>query len=157
MAQLSTLEYLAISAQNNIDNIIEFSPYSTDIRIEKLKDTTETEVFGYETPQLEKEYISKGLIIFNPTKRWLNKIGIFLEKSEGLPQIALLKHSDNLKKKDVIHQIIKDSVNGQIVEIERDFEIVDILSYGGQQSIRKAYKISPYRGNSSKIKKIEEK
>ncbi|MGA2436048.1 MAG: hypothetical protein ABSG25_12255 [Bryobacteraceae bacterium] len=155
MSSLDTLDIISNSTMDNADQILEYSPYSSDVKIIKLKDTVDTEVFGYETPEIEKEYTSRGFIIFSPEKRWLKKVGIYTEKD--LPIIALLKHSDSLKKKDIVKQIIKDTVNGQVVEIERDFEIVDVISYGSYQNIRKAYHLSPYRGRTDKLNKPDKK
>lgn len=145
---LTTLDYISINTLNNIDEIIEYNPYSTLIKIEKIETNSPSEstkiVFGYEETNKEEDIISKGLIIYEPDRRFLKQIGIYTE--DDLPIIGLFKHHLKLKKGDVIIQIITDFIDGQEKDIEREFHVIDIKSAGDKRTGRKYYHLAPGRG-----------
>lgn len=138
-----TLDYIAVSVMDNIDLIIEYNPYSTEIKINKVDILDDTH-FGYEDTEEQDEITTVGLIIFKPDRRFLQKIGIYTETD--LPIIGLFKHSLNLKKKAIIKQITKDFLDDVEIPITRTFEIVDVMSIGDIRTGRKYYKLSPIRG-----------
>lgn len=138
---LDTLDVVSITTIENIDNIIEFSPYTTDIILERI---TTTGTFGYEDLSNTETITTKGIIKYNPERSFLRKVGILTE--DDLPIIGLFLHKDKFKKGDIVKQITKDIVDSQIVDNEREFEIIDILSMGDLRTGRKAYKLAPIRG-----------
>ena len=139
-----TLDVVSIVTLQNIDNIIEYSPYSTDII---LKRVTKDGQWGYEEHTPTSTVITKGLIKYNPERSFLRKVGIFTE--EDLPIIGFFKDSDKIKKDDTVTQVTHDFVDGQTVDIERNFTIIDILSFGDMRTGKKVFKLAPVRGETT--------
>lgn len=138
---MQTLDYIAINSLENIDRIIEYSPYSTDI---KLKRNDVDGQFGYEIETKIDDVNTVGLIIYNPEKSFLKNLGVDLE--EGIPIIGLFKDRDKFKKNDYVIQYLKDFIDGQEQQIEREFQIVDILFSGDIRPVKKVFKLAPIRG-----------
>jgi hypothetical protein len=152
MQKLSTIDILALNSQKNIDNIINFNPYSSEVEIKKLSDTTNTETFGYEQKTIDKVVITKAIILFNPEKRKLRMMGIFVDDTTKLPVIGIFKHIDNIKKKDIVYFISKDIKSEQIYEHEMVYEVIDVLTHGKTENdIWNVFHLAPYRGDSKKL------
>ena len=108
---MRTLDILSISQLENLSNLLEYDdnvcsyikiiyPYTDDKTPQPKKLNTnpsnarvfgyedaDNEIYGYENDILNpKDIISKGLIRFNPEKRFLKTIGILVDdKQTGVP------------------------------------------------------------------------
>jgi hypothetical protein len=139
---MQTLDIISISALENFDSIIDANPYSTDI---KLKRISKDGQFGYETIEKTSELITVGLIIYAPERRFLNNIGMHLDKNDSLPIVGLFKNADKFKREDVIQQITRDYVDGQEIDVLRSFRIVDVKTFGLMQTGKKIFLLAPIR------------
>lgn len=139
---LETLDIVALSSLDNFNRILLYNPYSTDVHLEQIH--TEGQ-FGYESETIEKKLIFRGLIIYTQKRRFLEKVGINPE--DTIPYIGLFNTELGIKKKDKVWHIIKDIDNGEIVDIKRTYEVVDIRTFGDIRTGKKVYLLSPVRGN----------
>jgi len=140
------LDLIAISALDNFDLILQYSPYSTDIVIER---NSKDGQFGYETITKEKEFVSVGIIKYARSRRFLEKIGIFIEPdAQSLPLIGLFLNADKFKKGDIIKQITKDFVDSNEIDIQRRFEVLDVKTFGDLRTGKKVFLLAPVRGEN---------
>jgi len=138
---LDTLDYCSIVQLENIDNILDYSPYSLEIHLTRISSSG---VFGYEESTNESNLTTKGFIIFEPETRFLKKIGAYQENKT--PIVAFFKDEDKLKLNDIIVYKHTHYVDGQVEDRDRTFEIVDIKSGSSLKTAKKIYILAPKRG-----------
>ena len=138
-----TLDVVASNALENIDNIIDYSPYSTDIVLNRVSKAGQ---WGYENFTNTDSFITKGIIKWTPERSFLKRVGILTE--DDLPIVGFFKDSDKIKKDDIITQITHDFIDGQTIDIERSFTVVDIISFGDMRTGKKIFRLAPVRGNT---------
>jgi hypothetical protein len=139
---MQTLDIISISALENFDSIIDANPYSETV---KLKRISKDGQFGYETIEKTSELITVGLIVYTPERRFLNNIGMHLDKNDSLPIIGLFKNADKFKRDDIIQQVTRDFVDGQEIDVLRSFRIVDVKTFGDLRTGKKIFLLSPIR------------
>lgn len=143
MAELQTLDWVALCQMDNIDNIIEYNPYSTDIRLERK---TQSGTFGYKDVTEDGDIVTKGLVIYPTDRQFLKSINIFGEDGK-LPILGLFKDTDQIKENDIITQVLHDVVDGDIIDNNRTFKVTNITSFGDMRTAKKVFVLTPVRNS----------
>ena len=133
---METLDVLSNNSLDNIDNILEYNPYSSVIELFRISKSGQ---FGYESIDTTSTLTTKGIIKYQPERSFLKRIGIYTE--DDLPIVGFFKNQDVFKVHDVVRQIIKDGTD----EILRTFEIIDIKTYGDLRTGKRVFILSPKR------------
>jgi len=121
----------------NFDLFIDSVPFSYDIELIKVEDTSD--LFGYEDPQSVMKINTKAIIMIKPSKSFLKEVGLFFEGE--LPILGFFKSSDGVKKRDIVKLSGLESADGN--KNDYIFEVVDIISIGYNDAY--VYKLVPIR------------
>jgi hypothetical protein len=173
MIQYDQFEVLSQNSFDRIEDMIEYSPYSSDVLVKRFNFNpayvppdpvlkVEGDPFGYEVSSKKNKPIPKPnskqedsfdfptrcLIVYTPKRSFLKSVGIFWDESKGdsLPIVAYFKDSDNMQKEDVILVDVHDTGSAQKNNLmPRKLKVVDIKSQGTLYQFVKIYWLAPYR------------
>ncbi len=137
-----------ISRLISVDNNIMFDVKIVKKNNKQIKDNDY--VFGYEkSKEVKEEKITKALILFKPTLRFLKSIGVDFDSDNGiegeLPIFAFFKEEDKLDRGDEIYTIVKSNKDQKEMVIERGFIVNDIKSIYFGNTFLNTYSLSVIR------------
>jgi len=137
-----------ISRLISVDNNIMFDVKIVKKNNKQIKDNDY--VFGYEkSKEVKEEKITKALILFKPTLRFLKSIGVDFDSDNGiegeLPIFAFFKEEDKLDRGDEIYTIVKSNKDQKEIVIERGFIVNDIKSIYFGNTFLNTYSLSVIR------------
>jgi len=137
-----------ISRLISVDNNIMFDVKIVKKNNKQIKDNDY--VFGYEkSKEVKEEKITKALILFKPTLRFLKSIGVDFDSDNGiegeLPILAFFKEEDKLDRGDEIYTIVKSNKDQKEMVIERGFIVNDIKSIYFGNTFLNTYSLSVIR------------